>query len=94
MVAQVAREYEGRVVFFTSPGQDGQAAMERAVKEFGWPDSMLHAVDDGGKLWRHFDVVYRGAWIFVNQDGTVVEQSLTHIPEEEVRANLDRLVDT
>lgn len=28
------------------------------------------------------------------QDGTVVEQSLTHIPEEVVRANLDRLVDT
>jgi hypothetical protein len=94
MVAQVAREYEGQVVFFTSPGQDGETAMERAVKEFGWPDSMVHAVDDGGKLWRHFDVVYRGAWIFVNEDGTVVEQSLTHIPEEEVRANLDRLVDT
>ncbi len=94
MVAQVARDYEGNVLFLTSPGQDGQPAMERAVRDFGWPDSMIHAVDDDGKLWRHFDVVYRGAWIFINQDGTVLEQSLTHIPEDEVRANLDRLVDT
>lgn len=94
MVAQVAREYEGRVLFVTSPGQDGQPAMERAVSDFRWPDSMVHAVDDGGKLWRHFDVVYRGAWIFVNEDGTVLEQSLTHIPGDEVRANLDRLVDS
>ncbi|HEX2148845.1 MAG TPA: hypothetical protein VHI31_01530 [Actinomycetota bacterium] len=94
MVAQVAREYEGRVLFVTSPGQDGQPAMERAVSDFKWPDSMVHAVDDGGKLWRHFDVVYRGAWIFVNEDGTVLEQSLTHIPGDEVRANLDRLVDS
>lgn len=93
MVAQVARDYEGKVLFFTSPGQDGQPAMERAVRDFLWPDSMVHAVDDGGKLWRHFDVVYRGAWIFINQDGTVLKQSLTHIPENEVRANLDLLVD-
>lgn len=94
MVAQVARDYEGKVLFFTSPGQDGQPAMERAVDDFKWPDSMVHGVDDSGKMWRHFDVVYRGAWIFINQDGTVVEQSLTHIPEEDVRANLDRLVES
>jgi len=68
--------------------------MERAVKDFGWPDSMIHAVDEGGRLWRHFDVVYRGAWIFLNDDGTVLEQSLTHITEDEIRKNLDRLVDS
>ncbi len=68
--------------------------MEKAVEDFRWPDSMIHAVDDGGKLWRHFDVAYRGAWIFVNDDGKVVDQSLTHIPEDEIRANLDRLVET
>lgn len=94
MVAQVAREYADRVVFFTSPGQDNQAAMREAVEEFGWPDSMIHAVDDGGRLWRHFDVVYRGAWIFLNDDGTIIEQTLTHIPEEAVRDNLDRLVES
>ena len=82
------------MTFFTSPGQDNRAAMERAVKDFGWPDSMIHAVDEGGRLWRHFDVVYRGAWIFLNDDGTVLEQSLTHITEDEIRKNLDRLVDS
>ena len=94
MVAQVAREYADKVTFVTSPGQDNEAAMQRAVKEFRWPDSMIHAVDDSGRLWRHFDVVYRGAWIFLNDDGTIVEQSLTHITEKEVRENLDRLVST
>lgn len=93
MVAQLAREYEGRVVFFTSPGQDSQPAMQRAVEEFGWPDSMIHAVDDSGRLWRHFDVVYRGAWLFLNDDGTVVRQTLTHIPVENVRENLERLLE-
>lgn len=94
MVAQVAREYADRVVFFTSPGQDSQAAMREAVREFGWPDTMVHAVDDGGRLWRHFDVAYRGAWIFLNDDGTIIEQTLTHIPEGAVRNNLDRLVNS
>ncbi len=93
MVAQVAREYEDKVTFFTSPGQDNPEAMERAVKDFKWPGSMIHAVDDNGRLWRHFDVVYRGAWIFLNDDGTILEQSLTHLPEEKVRENLDQLVE-
>ncbi|HEX2053500.1 MAG TPA: hypothetical protein VHJ78_07240 [Actinomycetota bacterium] len=92
MVAQVARDYEGKVTFLTSPGQDNVRAMEKAVVEFGWPDSMIHAVDEGGRLWRHFDVVYRGAWIFLNDDGKIVQQSLTHISEEDVRQNLDLLV--
>lgn len=92
MVAQLARDYEGKVVFFTSPGQDNQTAMQRAVEEFEWPESMIHAVDEGGRLWRHFDVVYRGAWIFLNDDGTILKQSLTHISEQEVKENLDRLV--
>lgn len=82
------------MLFFTSPGQDNERAMVKAVDEFGWPDSMVHAVDDGGRLWRHFDVVYRGAWIFLNDDGQVLEQSLTHISETDVRKNLDRLVES
>ncbi|HEX2179101.1 MAG TPA: hypothetical protein VHL54_06230 [Actinomycetota bacterium] len=93
MVAQVAREYEGQVTFFTSPGQDNTTAMERAVREFEWPESMVHGVDEDGALWRHFDVVYRGAWIFVNDDGSVLDRSVTHIPEAAVRENLDKLVE-
>ena len=92
MVAQVARAYEGRVQFITSPGEDSQKAMSRAVKEFGWPDSMIHAVDTNGDLWADFKVRFRGAWIFVNDDGRVLHQSVTHIPEADVRSNLDKLV--
>lgn len=92
MIAQLARDYEGKVQFVTSPGQDAQKPMREFVKEFGWPDSMVHAVDTNGKLWEHFNVRFRGAWIFVNQDGKVLYQSPTHISEKDARANLDRLL--
>ncbi len=92
MVAQVARDYEGKIEFITSPGQDSQKAMLRAVNDFRWPDSMTHAVDPDGKLWEHLRVRYRGAWIFVNDDGEVLFQSVTHIPEKDVRGQLERLV--
>ena len=94
MVAQLAREYEGKVLFLTSPGLDDQPAMEEAVEDFDWPESMVHAVDEDGSLWRHLDVLYRGAWIFVNDDGSVAERSVTHLPERRVREALDKLVAT
>jgi hypothetical protein len=92
MVARFAREYEGRVTFLTSPGLDNQKAMEQAVRDFKWPASMIHAVDENGQLWRHFDVIYRGAWIFLDDDGNVVERSVTHIPGKQVGENLEKLV--
>lgn len=92
MVAQVARDYEGKIEFLTSPGQDNEEAMERAVKEFGWPASMTHAVDTDGKLWEHLKVRFRGAWIFLNDDGKIVFQSATHIPGKDVRSNIEKLL--
>lgn len=92
MVAQVARDYEGKIEFITSPGLDGQKAMERAVKEFGWPASMTHAADTDGKLWEHMKVRYRGAWIFLNDDGEIIFQSVTHIPGKDVRAYIEKLL--
>jgi hypothetical protein len=50
MIARFAREYEGRVTFMTSPGLDDQSAMADAVNDFGWPSSMIHAVDEDGRL--------------------------------------------
>jgi hypothetical protein len=92
MVARFAREYEGRVTFLTSPGLDSQEAMEQAVKDFKWPASMIHAVDENGGLWRHLNVLYRGAWIFLDDDGKVLHQSVSHLPEKQVKENLERLV--
>jgi hypothetical protein len=91
MVAQVARAYEGKIEFLTSPGQDAVGPMEEFVDEFEWPAFMTHAVDQDGELWDHFKVHYRGAWIFLNQDGKVLFQSPSHIPERQVRDNLDKL---
>ena len=91
MVAQVARHYEGKVRFLTSPGLDNEKAMEQAVEDFKWPDSMTHAIDRDGSLWEHLEVRYRGAWIFLNDDGEVSFRSVTHIPEKEVRSHLEEL---
>jgi hypothetical protein len=92
MVAQVARDYEGKVQFVTSPGLDSEKAMVQAVKDFGWPGSMTHAVDLNGDLWRHFQVPFRGSWIFLNNDGNVIYQSPSHIPEKDVRGSADQLL--
>ncbi|MGQ0678042.1 MAG: TlpA family protein disulfide reductase [Actinomycetota bacterium] len=92
MVAQFAREFEGQIQFVTSPGQDSAGAMEQAVEDFGWPSTMIHAVDESGVLWRHFGVTFRGAWVFIGSDGTVVAQSPSHLPEAQVRSNLEKLV--
>ena len=43
--------------------------MEQAVEEFKWPDSMTHAIDGDESLWEHLEVRYRGARIFLNDDG-------------------------
>jgi hypothetical protein len=91
MIARFARQYEGKVTFMTSPGLDGQEAMAEAVKEFDWPASMIHAVDEDGGLWRHFDVLYRGAWVFVDDDGSVYERSASHLPESRIRKVLEEL---
>ncbi len=76
----------------TSPGLDGQEAMARAVKDFDWPRSMIHAVDEDGRLWRHFDVLYRGAWVFVDDDGHILERSVSHLPEARIQQVLEELV--
>jgi hypothetical protein len=70
MVAQVAREYEGKVQFLTSPGLDSEKAMEQAVDESRGPDSMTHSINRDGSLWERLEVRYRGAWIFLD-DGEV-----------------------
>jgi hypothetical protein len=78
----------------TSPGLDAEPAMIDFVRRFGWPDTMVHAVDKDGDLWAHFGVRFRGTWLMVNQDGSVLSQSIGHIPEQELRTRLDALVRT
>lgn len=92
MVGQLAREFEGRVQFVTSPGLADSDEHAEAVKDFGWPDYMVHAVDTKGDLWRHLDVIYRGAWLFIDDDGTVSSRSVTHIPKAKVKESLEKLV--
>ena len=76
----------------TSPGLDSEEPMVDFVKKFSWPDTMTHAVDRNGDLWAHFGVRFRGTWIMVNEDGSVLSQSAGHIPESELRKRLQQLV--
>lgn len=66
--------------------------MAESVREFGWPDTIVHAVDKSGELWTHFGVRFRGTWIMINQDGRVLSRSAGNISREELIERLDQLV--
>lgn len=76
----------------TSPGLDTEEKMVKAVDEFGWPDTMVHAVDRSGDLWSHFGTRFRGTWIMVNQDGRELSRSQGHIPKDELMKRLEQLI--
>lgn len=65
--------------------------MAEFVKEFGWPDTMVHAIDKNGELWSHFGVRFRGTWVMINQDGRVLSRSVGHIPKDELNKRLEKL---
>lgn len=75
----------------TSPGLDNEENMSKAVDEFGWPDTMVHAVDRSGSLWSHFGTRFRGTWIMVNQDGRELSRSAGHISKDDLIKRLDQL---
>lgn len=79
-------------MFLTSPGLASTDEMSEAVKDFEWPDHMVHAIDADGSLWRHFGVRFRGTWVFIDDDGTVTRTS-PHPPEAEVERALQALVE-
>lgn len=62
------------------------------MKEFEWPDTMLHAIDRNGELWTHFGVRFRGTWIMIDDDGRVLSRSIGHIPKDELTKRLEQLV--
>jgi hypothetical protein len=76
----------------TSPGQDNEKNMAEFVKEFGWPGSMIHAIDENSELWSHFGVRFRGTWIMVDDEGRVLSRSVGHIPKDELTKRLDQLI--
>lgn len=71
---------------------DNEKNMAKFVKEFGFPDTMLHAIDRNGELWNHFATRFRGTWIMINQDGRVLSRSVGHISKAELSDRLEQLV--
>lgn len=72
-VAQVARQYDGKVQLIGVPGRDSVAAMQKFVEkhDLGF---FPHAADTDGKLWTQLGVRYQPTWIFV--EGTTGEATL------------------
>lgn len=66
--------------------------MAAFVKEFGWPDTMIHAIDRNGELWSHFGTRFRGTWVMINQDGSENSRSIGHIPKDELIKRLEQLI--
>ena len=91
-VAQVARQYEGRVQVIGVPGRDSVASMRRFVERHGL-GSMPHAVDPDGKLWAQLGVRYQPAWIFVDGADGEVTLEFGDFEGDELRARFDALLD-
>ena len=89
-VAQVAREYEGRVQLIGVPGRDSVDAMRRFVERHGL-ERVPHAVDPDGKLWSQLGVRYQPTWIFVGADGTA-SLEFGDFDRDGLRARFDELL--
>ncbi len=89
-VAQVARQYEGRVHVVGMPGRDDTGAMRAFVERHGLGRVPM-AVDPDGQLWSRLGVRGQPAWIFVD-DGGQVSKEFGDFEADVLRARFDRLI--
>ncbi|MDP9397700.1 MAG: redoxin domain-containing protein [Actinomycetota bacterium] len=67
-VAEVAAEFDGKVIFLGVPGRGEEAAMRGFVADTGTGE-FDHLVDADGSLWGRFGVVSQPTYAFVSADG-------------------------
>lgn len=88
----MARRFEGKIQILTIGGQDSEANMVKAVKDFGWPRNIINARDKNGSVWASLGIRFRGTWILINQDGTELRRFVVHPPEAQLIEGLEQLV--
>ena len=54
-------------------------------------EHITHVADLDGSLWLDFDVTYQPWWIFINDDGTVIDNWQGRLDEDELRQRLEDL---
>lgn len=90
MVAQVVRQYEGKVAFVGIGSRDRGSRLEEFVDRHDLT-SFPHAADESGDLRGRLGVFGQPTWIFIAADGTS-EKVFGGLGEAGLTAKLDELV--
>ncbi len=91
-VAQAARDFEGQVEILGLAGVSNMSNMEAFVERHGL-EHIDHAADTDGDIWLGFDINYQPWWIFVNDDGTVIENWQGRLSDEEIEERIQQLIE-
>jgi len=90
-VADAAREFDGQIQFLGMPGSAGIDQLERFVNRHDL-HHIDHAADINGEIWGRFDINYQPWWIFINDDGTVIDNWQGRLSDEEIAERIDLLL--
>lgn len=90
MVAQAARQYEGKVAFVGMGSRDGLGRLADFVDEHGL-SGFPQVADESGALRARLGVVGQPTWLFIGADGTV-EKVFGELGREGLTKHLDALV--
>ena len=92
-VAQAAIDFEGQVEILGLAGVSNTDNMQHFVDRHDLYH-INHVADISGEIWRGFDINYQPWWIFVNDDGTVLENWQGRLSDEEIAERVQRLIDS
>lgn len=86
----MVRENED-VNLVTVGGQGKQSAMVGFLSDTKLQGlaNLDNLADEKGDVWSHFDVAYRGTWVYINQDGKVTK----HIGHYRSKTDLQKAFD-
>ena len=82
--------YDGDVTVIGVAGRDDLSAIQGFIDDRG-VGAFPHMVDDTGEIWAGFDVRSQPAFVFIDDDGTIVGDAGS-LSEESLVERLDALV--
>jgi peroxiredoxin len=90
-VSAAAQKFGDEVTILGIAGVSGLDAMQAFVRRHEL-ELIDHVADVDGAMWADFDVNYQPWWIFINDDGTVIENWQGRLSDDEISENIEFLV--
>lgn len=82
--------YDGRVAVVGVAGRDDLSAIQGFIDDRGVA-AFPHIADESGEIWATFDVRSQPAFVFIDDDGTIADESGS-LSEDGLIERLDALV--